>query len=93
MEAIAVQPYYKIIREVSSLRQRDVKDHREIRLYEQKITTKHRQFKLEDVHDMSFRPIGKEGGLFYLHTIKGVFSYHVEKSPKQFITIFKQELR
>lgn len=93
MKAIAIQPYYKMIREVSSLRQRNRKDHREIRLYKQKITTKYRQFKIEDVQDMSFRPIGGEGGLFYLHTIKGVFSYHVEESPKQFITIFKEKIK
>lgn len=89
MTLIAKQPYYKIIRELSSVRQRDIKEEREIKLYIDKVVTRYREFPIEDVLDMSYRNFGVKGGLLYLHTIKGVFSYHVERSPEQFIRVFK----
>lgn len=90
MEIIAEQPYYKMIREVSSIKQQDIKDKRKIVLFTDKVKTKHREFPLSDVLDMSFRKVGKEGGILYLHTMRGVYSYHVETSPESFITTFKQ---
>src|SRR5690625_4157013 len=73
MTLIAKQPYYKIIRELSSVRQRDIKEEREIKLYIDKVVTRYREFPIEDVLDMSYRNFGPKGGLLYLHTIKGFF--------------------
>lgn len=89
MTLIAKQAYYKIIREVSSLRQKDIKEEREIKLYRDKVVTRYRKFPIQDVHDMSYRSFGARGGLLYLHTIRGVFSYHVDSSPEAFIRSFK----
>lgn len=89
MKLIGTQPYYKIQRQVSSVDQQDVEEQRYLYLYEDKIITYHREFSLHQVLDMSYREFGKQGGLLYLHTLKGVFSYQVKASPQPFIDIFK----
>lgn len=89
MKLIGTQPYYKIQRQVSSVDQRDIEEQRHLYLYEDKIMTYHREFLLDQVLDMSYRAFGKQGGLLYLHTLKGVFSYQVKASPQPFIDAFK----
>lgn len=93
MYLIAEQPYFKVQREVSSIEQRDVEYERTIYMYNEKIVTQHREFSIENVLDMSYRVIGKEGGLLYLHTNKGVYSYTVKSSPQQFINAFKEHVK
>ncbi|MFB4168821.1 hypothetical protein [Virgibacillus sp. JSM 102003] len=93
MYLIAKQPYVKVQREVSSIEQRDVEYERIIYMYDEKIVTQHREFSIENVLDMSYRVVGKTGGLLYLHTIKGVYSYTVKSSPQQFIDAFKEHLK
>ncbi|MBP1949402.1 hypothetical protein [Virgibacillus litoralis] len=93
MYLIAEQPYYKVQREVSSIDQRDVEYERTIYMYNDKIVTQHREFSIENVLDMSYRVIGQKGGLLYLHTNKGVYSYTVKSSPQQFIDAFKEHVK
>ena len=91
MEWIAKQPYIKIQREVNSIEQKDVEQERFIYLYQDKVVTKRREFPLPDVLDMSYREIAGEGGLLYLHTMAGVYSYTVKSSPGEFIEVFKEQ--
>lgn len=93
MYLIAEQPYVKVQREVSSIEQRDVEYERVIYMYNEKIVTQHREFSIENVLDMSYRVVGKTGGLLYLHTNKGVYAYTVKSSPQQFIDAFKEHLK
>ncbi|WP_249869526.1 hypothetical protein [Oceanobacillus saliphilus] len=90
MNLIAEQPYIKIVREVSSIEQIDVEHKRKMYLYEEKIVTKHREFSIDDVLDVSYRFIGGDGGLLYLHTNYGVYSYIVKTSPEAFVEAFKE---
>jgi len=85
---LATQQYVKVIRKVDSITQKDTEQERTIYLYEDKIVTKHREFRIEIVDDMSYRFIGKQGGMLYLHTNKGVFSYIVKVSPVSFVRAF-----
>lgn len=89
MNLIAAQPYVKVQREVSSLEQKRVEHRRVIYLYEEKVVTQHREFPLSQVLDMTYRKIGGEGGLLYLHTSRGVYSYTVQSTPVPFIEAFK----
>lgn len=93
MKWIARQPYYKVEREVDSLQQRNVVSDRFMDLYPDKIVTKHREFPIDHVLDMSYRPMGSTRGILYLHTNKGVYSYMVKEDPAPFIKIFKQNKR
>lgn len=93
MKLIEVQPYFKIKRYVSSLEQKNVEETRNIYLYDHKIVTKHREFPIEQVMDMSYRKFGKMGGLLYLHTTRGVYSYNVKSSPQSFIETFKNHVK
>ncbi|WP_067729506.1 hypothetical protein [Oceanobacillus damuensis] len=89
MNLIAEQPYIKIVREVNSIEQIDIEHQRKMYLYEEKIVTEHREFSIDDVLDISYRFIGMDGGLLYLHTIYGAYSYIVKNSPEAFVEAFK----
>lgn len=86
---LAKQAYYKIIREVDSISQMDTEQERIMYLYEDRVTTKYREFHIDHVIDLSYRFIGVKGGILYLHTNKGVFSYPVKSSPEKFVKVFK----
>jgi len=90
MHFIAEQPYVKVHREVSSIDQQNVEYERKLYLYEDKIVTKHREFPIKEVFDISYRLIGGSGGLLYLHTSKGVYSYTVKSSPQAFVHAFRK---
>lgn len=90
MDLIAVQPYIKVEREVNSIEQVKIEDERNIYLYNDKIVTKHRAFAIQDVLDMSYRQFGGDGGLLYMHTNGGLYSYTVKSSPQKFIEAFKE---
>ncbi|XEC94170.1 hypothetical protein AB6A23_23085 [Paenibacillus tarimensis] len=89
MDWIAVQPYYKVLREVNGIEDTTVVEHRQIYLYVDKIVTKHREFLISEVFDMSYRQMGNDEGLLYLHTKRGVYSYPVKENPESFIEAFK----
>ncbi|GAA0607308.1 hypothetical protein GCM10009001_25760 [Virgibacillus siamensis] len=89
MKLLAEQPYIKVTRVVNSIEQKDVEEERVLYLYDETLVTEHRQFPIQDILDISYRTVGSSGGLLYLHTIKGVFSYTVKTSPEAFIRAFK----
>ncbi|WP_106765850.1 hypothetical protein [Paenibacillus faecalis] len=89
MEYLAVQPYYKIQREVGSTEQVTYEDDRMLYLYHDKIVTHYREFSIADVFDLSYRQMGDTGGFLYLHTKFGVYSYTVKEDPSSFIETFK----
>ncbi|MBP1155747.1 MULTISPECIES: hypothetical protein [unclassified Paenibacillus] len=90
MNWIAKQPYYKVQREVSSTEQKTVVHDRWLYLYEDKIVTGYRRFPIDEVFDMSYRRLGSEEGVLYLHTKQGVYSYTVKADPGTFIEAFKE---
>lgn len=93
MYLIAEQPYFKVQREVNSTEQINVEYERLLYLYDDKVVTKYREFPISDVLDMSHRVVGGEGGVLYLHTIKGVFAYTVKTSPQPFVDAFKEHVK
>ncbi|PAV31644.1 hypothetical protein CIL05_03020 [Virgibacillus profundi] len=93
MYLLAEQPYIKVQREVNSIEQINIEHQRMIYLYDEKIVTQNREFPIEDVMDISYRFIGASGGLLYLHTSKGVFSYTVKTSPEQFVKVYKDHMK
>jgi hypothetical protein len=90
MRLVAVQPYIKVERQVTRTEQIDKKYERMIYLYDEKVVTKHREFSIDQVRDMSYRRITGNNGLLYLHTSHGVYSYTVNTSPEEFIQKFKE---
>ena len=91
-KVLAVQKYMVVKRELDfmNFKQKIIKEERNMYLYHDKITTKYHEFPLKAVFDISYKPLGKDGGILYLHTNKGVFSYHVDSDALTFIKIFKQ---
>lgn len=89
---LATQPYIKILREVTSTEQKDIEQERMIYLYENKMVTKHREFPIQEVIDVSYRKIDGQGkrGLLYIHTSGGLYAYTVKTSTKTFIDTFKR---
>ncbi|AXI10851.1 hypothetical protein CUC15_18810 [Oceanobacillus zhaokaii] len=93
MYLIAEQQYVKVERIVSSISQIDTEHQRTMYLYNEKLVTKHREFPIQDVTDMSYRSIGGKGGLLYVHTTNGVYSYTVKTSPLPFLNAFKKYVK
>ncbi|MBH5317630.1 hypothetical protein I6N90_07420 [Paenibacillus sp. GSMTC-2017] len=89
MNWIAVQPYYKVERKLNGLEMKTIRDDRIMYLYANKIVTAHREFEIEDVHDLSFRQMGGDEGILYLHTKQGVFSYTLQGDTTAFIQSFR----
>ncbi|CDQ38083.1 MULTISPECIES: hypothetical protein [Virgibacillus] len=89
MSLIAQHPYIKIERKVTSIEQYDIEHQRVIYLYTDKVVTQNRVFPMDDVMDFSFRKIADKGGILYLHTLKGVYTYTVKSSPEAFISAYR----
>ncbi|MGJ9383630.1 hypothetical protein CR203_20075 [Salipaludibacillus neizhouensis] len=88
---VASHPYIKVIREINSIQQKNVEYERRMYLYEDKLATKHHQFPIERVFDISFREMSGGDAMLYIHTSQGVFSYSVKEDPTEFIRIFKEK--
>lgn len=93
MYLIAEQQYVKVERIVSSISQVDTEHQRTMYLFNEKLVTKHREFPIQDIIDMSYRSIGGKGGLLYVHTTNGVYSYTVKSSPLPFLNAFKKYVK
>ena len=89
MRIIAQHPYIKIERIVTSHEQIEKEHSRVLYLYEEKVVTQNREFPMNIVTDFSYKAIANEGGILYLHTLSGVYSYQVKTSPDAFITAYK----
>lgn len=88
-EPLDVQDYMRVEIEVNGLEKKKYKQVETMYLYMDRIETANHTFSIENVLDLSFRRIGGEGGLLYLHTNKGLYTYTVESSPESFIRAFK----
>ena len=61
-------------------------------LYSYKIESETHTFQLEHIIDISYKPFSKSGGLLYLHTTQGVFTFIIENDPKVFMNAVKDLL-
>ncbi|WP_342599026.1 hypothetical protein MHB48_16715 [Psychrobacillus sp. FSL H8-0483] len=61
----------------------------ELRMTMDEIISERNQFKLQHVYDISHKPFSFGGGILYLHTNQGVFSYKIQDNPATFIHAFK----
>ena len=89
MSLIAQHPYIKTERKVTSIEQFEIEHNRIIYLYNDKVVTQNREFPIKDVMDFSYREIANQGGILYLHTLQGVYTYIVKSSPEAFITAYR----
>lgn len=89
MSLIAQHLYIKTERKVTSIEQFEIEHNRIIYLYNDKVVTQSREFPIEDVMDFSYREIANQGGILYLHTLQGVYTYIVKSSPEAFITAYR----
>lgn len=93
MKLLATQPYIKVERQMNKLEQKNVEHERTLYLYDEKVVSAYREFHIQDVTDLSYRTIGDEGGMLYMHTTKGVYSYIVRSSPMDFVNTFRETIK
>jgi len=93
MFLIAKHPYIKIERKVTSTGQYEIEHGRCICLYNDRVVTQNREFPMNHVMDFSYREITNQGGILYLHTIQGVYTYIVKSSPEAFIEAYKSNVK
>ena len=89
MSLIAQHPYIKTERKVTSIEQFEIEHDRIIYLYNDKVVTQNREFPIKVVMDFSYREIANQGGILYLHTLQGVYTYIVKSSPEAFIKAYR----
>ncbi|MFO6495632.1 MULTISPECIES: hypothetical protein [Bacillus] len=88
-EMMSAVSFYKTERTIDFNQQHYTKRRYEMYLYHDKILADKRQFSLDNVHDVSFRPFSN-AGLLYLHTNQGVFAFEVDADPAHFIKSYKK---
>lgn len=88
MKLLAQHPYIKVERKIVGLEQVEIEHSRTIYLFEEKVVTEHREFPIHLVTDFSYKAIANEGGLLYLHTLRGVYTYQVKCSPRDFMAAY-----
>ncbi|WP_211747715.1 hypothetical protein [Paenibacillus sp. Marseille-Q4541] len=90
MKPIATQPYYKIERKIDHLHMEIIEHQRLLELYPDKIASAYREFPIDKVFDLSYRSIGGDRGMLYIHTQQGVYPYTIKENPKPFIHAVKR---
>lgn len=88
-QAIAVQSYVIIERNITNQRQMSTVHRHELYLFKTKIVSHQLEYSLQNVYDLSYKIISGEEGFLYLHTNQGVFSYIVRTDTSMFIKEFK----
>ncbi|PAQ15492.1 hypothetical protein CD798_06810 [Bacillaceae bacterium SAOS 7] len=86
----AIQPYIVTSRKIEWEQQKISQTEEYLHLYQDKVTCASYEFTITEVHDMSYRLLSANYGFFYLHTIRGVFSYIITTSPSHFIDAYKK---
>ena len=59
-------------------------------LHEDEIVSLENKFPIQSILDCSYRPFSDGSCLFYLHTIQGVRSFHVNVDPSYFLSAYRQ---
>lgn len=88
-QTISTLSYISVERIMGWYDQKTERTMHSIHLYTDSISTSNNTFRLEHVHDMSYKPFSSGTGFFYLHTTQGVFTYEVETDPTNFIRTYK----
>ncbi|MEN1968628.1 hypothetical protein WMZ97_11215 [Lentibacillus sp. N15] len=89
MDPIATQMYEIVERVVTGLEKKEYKRVESMHLYQDRIVTAKYDFPLHEILDISYRKMGDQGGLLYLHTNSGLYSYLVASSPMEFIRVYR----
>jgi len=82
---VTSHPYIIITRKIKENEQQITEIKKYLYLYHDCVISDTDKFLLKDVFDMSYRSLSNDSGFLYLHTSKGVFSYHTKIKPHHFI--------
>lgn len=83
--------YVEIEREIDFYyQQQHIEKQFELQLNIESISSARHKFELQHVYDVSYKPFSFGGGILYLHTNQGVFSYNIKEDPCYFIQLFKK---
>ncbi|WP_053363091.1 hypothetical protein [Bacillus sp. FJAT-27251] len=83
-------PYIKISRNIKNNIQHCREFEEELVLSGKKITTASDHFHLDEILDMSYKPFSGNSGFLYLHTNRGLYSFHTRMHPHKFMQAYRQ---
>lgn len=86
---ICSHPVLQKKRVIENNKQLYIEEERSLDLYEKEVVTPEESLQIKDIHDVSYKTFSDTYGLLYLHTIKGVRTFMVRKSPE----VWMKELR
>jgi hypothetical protein len=90
MKIIASLPYMVVSRSINWNKQYYKEREEQLLLAENKVITHTNEFLIDEIWDVSYRASNSENGFFYLHTNRGLFSYHVKTKPFQFMNMYRE---
>ncbi|WP_102273020.1 hypothetical protein [Cytobacillus massiliigabonensis] len=90
MKIIASLPYIIVSRSIDWNKQYYQEKEEQLLLADDKIISHLNEFLLGEIWDISYRASSSENGFFYLHTNRGLFSYHVKAEPSEFISKYQE---
>lgn len=90
MKIIASLPYMIVSRSIDWNKQYFQKREEQLLLLEDKIISHINEFLMDEIWDISYRASSSEFGFFYLHTNRGLFSFHVKAEPSEFINKYQR---
>ncbi|GLB59967.1 hypothetical protein [Cytobacillus sp. NCCP-133] len=90
MKLIASHPFIIVSRTIDWNQQQYIEQKHYLHLYEDHIISPTEKFLLDEVWDMSYRSSNSDIGFLYLHTNRGLYSFHVKSEPRQFISLYKE---
>lgn len=89
---LAKHRYVVFKREIDYINFRQVNYEEEhfVHLYNDKIETHEKTFRIDEVFDLSYKMLSDRYGFFYLHTVKGVTTLQIKEPPDEFIEEFRK---
>lgn len=90
VKIIASLPYMIVSRSIDWNKQYFQKREEQLLLLEDKIISHINEFLMDEIWDISYRASSSEFGFFYLHTNRGLFSFHVKAEPSEFINKYQR---
>ncbi|MFC7320132.1 hypothetical protein [Halobacillus campisalis] len=84
------QPIVWTTRKIKHNQQHYIEKEASVDLYKDEVVTPFERFTIKEIHDVSYRPLPGKLSFFYLHTVRGVYTYRVKSSPEEWIAEYKK---
>ncbi|KMK75729.1 hypothetical protein [Alkalihalobacillus pseudalcaliphilus] len=91
MEPLAIQRCIEVKQEIGLIEKKIVETSFDLKIDHEYIHAKTERFSIKSILDISFRLKEEKAiGYLYIHTTKGIRTFHIRHNPIEFINVFKK---